>query len=392
MVGIRLMIIMALVGGIIAYIADKMGTKIGKKKMTIFGLRPKHTSILLTVLSGMLIALVSITVVTISSESARTALFGMDKIQKELKALNAEKEQASMALTVARGNVAEKNAKIAVLDEQIKASLEAKERMESELAGVNEKYNAAQAEVESLSQAKQQLTNDISKLEKITESLHKGIVNLREGKVFYRAGEVVYATVLKGGMGSVKNKEQIGWMLDNANQAALQRLGDLMPEKPIQVIWISKEYLDDTLNVLNKNNKDYLCRLRTIANIMVGELVLCELEMVENKLIYPKGAEVFSANYDAATMKMTPDQAIMEFLTNVNHASVAAGVMPDPVSGKVGKVDAETIVQATNQMKACTGRYKVTAYARGDITTAGPVWVGIQIKQEKPVEQSYDES
>lgn len=386
MVGIRLMLIMAVVGGIIAYIADKLGTQIGKKKMTIFGLRPKHTAILLTVISGMLISLVSIAVVTVSSESARTALFGMEKIQKELKALNAEKEQASMALTVARGNVAEKNAKIAVLDQQIKASIEAKERMENELAGVNEKYNAAQAEVASLSQAKLQLTNDISKLEKITESLHKGIINLREGKVFYRAGEVVYATVLKGGMGAAKNKEQLSWMLENANQAALQRLGDLMPEKPIQVIWISKEFVDDATNVLNKNNKDYLCRLRTIANIMVGELVVCELEMMENKLIYPKGGEVFSAKYDARTMQMTPDQAILEFLTNVNHASVAAGVMPDPVTGKVGNIDAETIVQATNQIKSCNGRFKVTAYARGNITTAGPVWVTIQVKPEKPVE------
>ena len=386
MVGIRLMLIMAVVGGIIAYIADKLGTQIGKKKMTIFGLRPKHTAILLTVISGMLISLVSIAVVTVSSESARTALFGMEKIQKELKALNAEKEQASMALTVARGNVAEKNAKIAALDQQIKASIEAKERMENELAGVNEKYNAAQAEVESLSLAKLQLTNDISKLEKITESLHKGIINLREGKVFYRAGEVVYATVLKGGMGAAKNKEQLSWMLENANQAALQRLGDLMPEKPIQVIWISKEFVDDATNVLNKNNKDYLCRLRTIANIMVGELVVCELEMMENKLIYPKGGEVFSANYDARTMQMTPDQAILEFLTNVNHASVAAGVMPDPVTGKVGNIDAETIVQATNQIKSCNGRFKVTAYARGNITTAGPVWVTIQVKPEKPVE------
>ena len=386
MVGIRLMLIMAVVGGIIAYIADKLGTQIGKKKMTIFGLRPKHTAILLTVISGMLISLVSIAVVTVSSESARTALFGMEKIQKELKALNAEKEQASMALTVARGNVAEKNAKIAALDQQIKASIEAKERMENELAGVNEKYNAAQAEVESLSQAKLQLTNDISKLEKITESLHKGIINLREGKVFYRAGEVVYATVLKGGMGATKNKEQISWMLENANQAALQRLGDLMPEKPIQVIWISKEFVDDATNVLNKNNKDYLCRLRTIANIMVGELVVCELEMMENKLIYPKGGEVFSANYDAKAMQMTPDQAILEFLTNVNHASVAAGVMPDPVTGKVGNIDAETIVQATNQIKSCNGRFKVIAYARGNITTAGPVWVTIQVKPEKPVE------
>lgn len=383
MVGIRLMIIMALVGGIIAYIADKMGTKIGKKKMTIFGLRPKHTSILLTVLSGMLISLVSIGVVSVSSESARMSLFGMEKIQKELKALNLEKDKAEGALSDAKANVAKQNEKIAALDKEIQSSTEAKAKMEADLAGMNHKYNVAQAEVDSLSKAKVNLTNDISKLEKITESLHQGITNLREGQVYYRAGEVVYATVLRGGMDNAKNKEQLNWFLESANKAALQRLGDLMPDKPIQVIWISKEFVDDALNVLSKNKKDYLCRIRTISNIMVGELVICELEMTENKLIYPKEEAVYSAKYDAKTMKLTPDQVIMEFLANVNHTSVAAGVMPDPVSGKVGNIDAEAVIQATNQIKNCNGMFVVTAYARTNITTAGPVWVSIQVKPEK---------
>ncbi|MBQ7317633.1 MAG: DUF3084 domain-containing protein, partial [Phascolarctobacterium sp.] len=51
---------MAIVGGLIAYMADNMGSKIGKKRMSVFGLRPKHTSILLTVLSGMMISVLTI--------------------------------------------------------------------------------------------------------------------------------------------------------------------------------------------------------------------------------------------------------------------------------------------------------------------------------------------
>ena len=42
MVGIRLIIIMAIVGGLIAYLADKMGSKIGKKRMSVFGIRPYY--------------------------------------------------------------------------------------------------------------------------------------------------------------------------------------------------------------------------------------------------------------------------------------------------------------------------------------------------------------
>ena len=84
MFGIRLMFLLAVMGGLIAFIADKLGSKIGKKKLSVFGLRPHDTSVLLTVLSGVLIALFSIGILAISSESARTALFGMEKLQKEL--------------------------------------------------------------------------------------------------------------------------------------------------------------------------------------------------------------------------------------------------------------------------------------------------------------------
>ena len=82
MVGIRLIIIMAIVGGLIAYLADKMGSKIGKKRMSVFGLRPKHTSILLTVLGGTIIAVLTISVMAIASQSARTALFGMERFSR----------------------------------------------------------------------------------------------------------------------------------------------------------------------------------------------------------------------------------------------------------------------------------------------------------------------
>ena len=109
MVGIRMIVIMAIVGGLIAYIADNMGSKIGKKRMSVFGLRPRHTSILLTVLSGMMISVLTIGVMAISSESARTALFGMEKIKAEVKMLEKEKSIAQDALAKAKVEVEEKN-------------------------------------------------------------------------------------------------------------------------------------------------------------------------------------------------------------------------------------------------------------------------------------------
>src|SRR5205807_5436908 len=45
--------------GFIAYIGDLLGRRLGKKRLSVFGLRPKHTAILLTIVTGVLIASVT---------------------------------------------------------------------------------------------------------------------------------------------------------------------------------------------------------------------------------------------------------------------------------------------------------------------------------------------
>lgn len=102
MFGLRLIIILAVVGGLIAFIGDKLGSKIGKKKLSVFGLRPYYTSVLMTVITGVLIAATTIIVMAISSDSARTAMFGMERLQDELSSLNREKAIAAEEMDKAR--------------------------------------------------------------------------------------------------------------------------------------------------------------------------------------------------------------------------------------------------------------------------------------------------
>ena len=373
MVGIRLIIIMAIVGGFIAYLADKMGSKIGKKKMSIFGLRPKHTSILLTVASGTIIAVLTIGVMAVSSQSARTALFGMDKLQQELKLLNAEKENAAVALGEAKVKVEEQNKKISELDGKMQASMRENDAMEAKLAEVNDMYSKAQSELASLTESKAQLTSEIEELEKTTDALRKGIINMREGQVYYRAGEVVYAGVMRGGLKHDANVAQVNWLLQNANEAALERLGMQNKEEPLQAIWLSRNTVAGAVEALDKSKGNLFFRLRTVANIIVGELAVCEIEIFENQFIYPDGTLILSADYDLNDGSTSHDNLLMSFLSQINHQAVQAGVLPDPLTGKVGNMDAATMIETSNAIRRTNGMFTLKAYAKGDITTAGPV-------------------
>ncbi len=380
MVGIRLILIMAVVGGLIAYIADKMGSKIGKKRITLFGLRPKYTSILLTVISGTMIAVLTIGVMAIASESARTALFGMEKLQQELRVLNDEKTDAAAALAEAKGKVDEQNQQISVLDAKIQESTRENDAMEAKLAQLNDNYRLAQDEVASLTEARAQLAGEVEDLEKDTETLRKGIINIREGQVYYRAGEVVYAGVMRGGLKHEENIAQVNWLLQNANEAALQRLGvKHEDEQPVQVIWISRNIVLNAVNALDKSKGNLLFRVRTVANIIVGELAVCDIEMFENQFIYPDGVLVLSEDYDLSKSKENNENLIMNFLAKVNRTAVQAGVLPDPLTGKVGNMDAATMIEASNAMRRANGRFTLCAYAKGNITTAGPVLIKLEV-------------
>ena len=385
MVGIILIIIMAIVGGFIAYLADKMGSKIGKKKMSIFGLRPKHTSILLTVASGTIIAVLTIGVMAISSQSARTALFGMDKLQRELKLLNIEKADATLALNEAKGKVEEQNKKISELDTKMQASIAENDAMESKLAEVNAMYSKAQEALTSLTESKAQLTSEIEELEKTTDALRKGIINMREGQVYYRAGELVYAGIMRGGLKHDANVAQVNWLLQNANEAALERLGMQQREEPLQAIWLARGSVDNAVRALDKSKGNLFFRVRTVANIIVGELAVCEIEMFENQFIYPDGTLIYSVDYDLSKGTTTHDNLLMEFLTQINHQAVQAGVLPDPLTGKVGNMDAATMIETSNAIRRTNGAFTINAYAKGDITTAGPVRLRLEVvpKAEK---------
>ena len=51
MYGVFLIVVLILTGGAIAFIGDRLSTKIGKKRLSILGLRPRHTSIIVTIIT-----------------------------------------------------------------------------------------------------------------------------------------------------------------------------------------------------------------------------------------------------------------------------------------------------------------------------------------------------
>ena len=82
-----------IVAGAIAYIGDRVGHLVGRRRMTIFGLRPKYTSTIFAVGFGMLIAMAVIAFGLSISYDARVALFSLNKLNDQVAALTRERDR-----------------------------------------------------------------------------------------------------------------------------------------------------------------------------------------------------------------------------------------------------------------------------------------------------------
>ena len=79
-----------LLSGLVAFLGNQLGRIIGKKKMSLFKLRPRHTSIVLTVLTGMFISFFTVGLLMVFSSQAREIILERDKLAQERDNLRAE--------------------------------------------------------------------------------------------------------------------------------------------------------------------------------------------------------------------------------------------------------------------------------------------------------------
>jgi hypothetical protein len=83
------LLIMA-VAGAIAYVGDRVGHQVGRRRLTLFGIRPRYTSTIVAIGTGMLIALVVTVVALLASREVRTAFFRMNQITTRIAQLEAQ--------------------------------------------------------------------------------------------------------------------------------------------------------------------------------------------------------------------------------------------------------------------------------------------------------------
>ncbi len=167
-------------GGLIAALGDRLGTKIGKARLRLFNLRPRQTAMIITVLTGTLISALTLGILLSLSESLRKGIFKLDDILKELRhtkgelaQVDREKQQVESELATVRNQQAEAIKKLDAINldfenskSQLKTISTQASQLRSELDTLLEEREKQLQQLQQLKQQSSQLQTQLQQKER----------------------------------------------------------------------------------------------------------------------------------------------------------------------------------------------------------------------------------
>ncbi len=405
MEGIYLIIVMIMTGGAIAFIGDKLGTKVGKKRLSIFGLRPRHTSMIVTVVTGGLITALSIGFMALISQNVRTALFGMDELRRTMDSTLVELDnvtdnllKAQTEFEQANTNLRDSKLEIAALkneQEELRTESdrlkEGNERLESanaELSAQNENLSSTNSTLEAdnkklgefnvtLTADNEKLSSDNTELEERNRRLREGIIAIREGDITLRAGEVLASGIIRGG----RTGEEISNDINALAERATQSLGERFGGDDNASVWIYQPELQRVIEEIESSGRDMVLRISAAGNLVRGEPVRTRLEVYPNNLIFKKDEPILAKTYEF-TDATSAEMILQDFLSEINRIAVERGILTDPLTGSVGRMDAAQLYEIFGALDSAKGSVELTAAALDETDSLGPLRLIIKVNRK----------
>ena len=377
MFGLRLILILAIVGGLIAWLGDWLGTKIGKKRLSLFGLRPRYTSILVAVSTGVCIAVLTIGIMALSSQEARTALFGLKKLETQMQMLKEETELQKKEIANAYEELNKKRQEIDLMEKELEVAQKELEAAGLSLESVRQEVTQLVAARAVLEQNRVELEEQVQKLNAMAEALGKNISEIREGTVIVRAGQVVNTGVFSGGQSESDIRNSLELFMKQTNQIVNQRYGGLLGGT--QGLLLSDAAYEEAVAFLVQNQGVFAIRVQAAGNLFAGEPLWVTLDIFPNEKVYGVNDVIHQDTIRVSNSPKEQEAQVMDFLRQVNEAAILKGVRPDPIGGTVGAINLADVYETVSQMRQLGGEVILVARARQSIYTPGPVRLEIRV-------------
>ena len=169
--GYILIVAILVLGGVIATLGDRIGTRVGKARLSLFNLRPRNTATVVTIITGSLISASTLGILFATSGSLRDGIFELDSILRKLRVarsdinrINAEKSQVESELTKARTEQADAQKRLDVTNRNFQQAQTQLKKISQQATLLRSEIKSLLAERQGLIQQRNQLKGQITQL------------------------------------------------------------------------------------------------------------------------------------------------------------------------------------------------------------------------------------
>lgn len=424
-----LIVLLLALCGFIAYMGDLLGRRLGKKRLSVFGLRPKHTAILLTVITGVLIAGVTFGMAVISVPGFRSVVTQGERLAAQNARLNRENQglettisqrtQQNEELEARNRRIAADNARFVKQNRTLEAGNRALAEKNRELAGKNQALTARNGSLQQvngtlaeknaalesasrkllatnsrLGKEQTRLLNEAKALKSDIQSLNTEIAqlrqlenNLRTEQYLLRRGQQIAQRVIPENPPADVLREAIKGVIFDATDEAEHRTGldgytwvrpKGYPAGRSTRIEAIEEWVFSRARQASGDPLAF--RVVAASNCVAGDKLPLRFEWYVNDRVFRKDEVLASRLVDGAADEGDILSELIFFLkTQVGPVALRKDMAPDP-DDTFGRLTYSQLLKVCREIKPFNGFVRVVALAKQDTLRSGPLNVQLEVR------------
>ena len=297
MSGWLLILALLLLGGVLSTLGDRLGSKVGKARLSLLGMRPRRTAVVITVLTGSLISAISLGLMLLVSDRLRTGLFELDRLERRLRAGREALERSQSDLNAAERGRQQARSQLSMVERQatslrkeLAPLLQQRRQLEQERDQLSREIGAKDADIRRNREELSKLNTRISASAKELQQLETNLIALRRGDVVISSGQPLEIAKVR-----IQSPDQaqvvIEALLRQTNSNVFQRV---LPGQPPnrQILLVPRSDITKLEGILSKRG-DWVVSLISAANVLKGERqVVAFPDVRRNKQVVRAGEQL----------------------------------------------------------------------------------------------------
>jgi uncharacterized protein (DUF3084 family) len=383
--GWLLILALLVLGGVLSTLGDRLGSKVGKARLSLLGLRPRRTAVLITVLTGSLISAISLGLMLLVSERLRVGLFELDQLEARLRsdraalaAGKAELARAEASRREVQRRFQDAQQRAATLRRELEPLQRQRAQLEVERDRLSQEVRSRDGEIRRTEAELAQVRARINAGAQELKELEANLIALRRGDVVITSGQPL-ASAKVTLQRPQQAKEVIDALLQQANLNAYRRV---LPGQPAdrQILLVPKEDINKLTSLLARPGS-WVVSILSAANVLRGERqVLAFPDLRPNRQVVRAGDVLASTTIEADLRNPEQLGRRLNLLLAAAYAraqrqgSVVDGLQVDP--NNVRELTEVLALRPSGEIA------QLEAVARRDADTPDPI--GVELRWIRP--------